>query len=390
MNNNIRVVVLVLALLLASCAKPSIEATETCNININSQHSKAELYTQIIKEAQSQGLPGIALLIKDSEGVWAASAGYADIEEQIMMEPCHIAKVASITKLFMGTLTMQLVAEGKLELDTKINAYLDAKTLKDIANADQVTVRQLLNHTSGIYDVIQDTEFYLSILNNPPYHRKQEEVLDFVRHKPSAFAPGAASGYSNTNTLLLSMIIDKNVGDHATLLRDRIMDPLQLNNTFYYYHESFPEGRIAQGYYDLYNNGTLVNLSSYNTGSGNGYTGLYANVMDLLTFGEALFENKTLLSEAMLDTMLTFNSFMEEGSNRLLGLGVMKDFVNLGDTKIAYGHRGRDLGYSADLFYFPNQQTTLVLIVNYGTDGNSALRPAFFEMRDKIAKLITD
>lgn len=372
----------------STCTKPTIEATVQCNVMSNDQHSKAQQYHTILQEAREQGLPGMTLLIKDNEGVWTESAGFADIGSQVAMQPCHISKVASITKLFMGVLTLQLVAEQRLDLDRKISDYLDAATLKGIANADEVTVRQLLNHTSGIYDVIKDTEFYLSILNNPPYHRAQEDILAFVRNRPAAFAAGSRAGYSNTNTLLLSMIIDRQAGSHASLLHSRIIDPLGLENTFYYYHDKLPEGKVAQGYYDLYNNGTIANLSSYNTGSGNGYTGIYSSVSDLLKFSEALFERKTLLPGSYLDTLLTFNSYEEEGSNRLLGLGVMKDFINKGND-YAYGHRGRDLAYSADLFYFPERQTTMVLIVNYGTDGNSALRPVFFEMRDKIVGVIT-
>lgn len=377
-------------LCLMSCSKPTIDNTQTCTISENPNFTKGAKFQAILESAQARGLPGIALLIKNNEGVWTTSVGYADLEKQTLMQPCHVSKVASITKLFMGVLTLKLANEGKLHLDTKIADVLDAKTIKDIENADQVTIRQLLNHTTGIYDVIKDSDFYLSVLNNPPHHRNQEELLSFVRKKPAVFAAGTKAGYSNTNTLLLSMVIDKLVGDHASLLRKNIIEPLSLNNTFYYYHDKLPTGKIAQGYYDLYNNGNIVNLSSYNTGSGNGYTGLYANTTDLLTFSEALFEDKTLLPNGYLDTMLTFNNYMEAASNRYLGIGVVKDFVDRGENGIAYGHRGRDLAYSADLFYFPNQETTMVLIINYGTDGNSSLRPVFFETRDKIVDLILE
>lgn len=373
----------------STCTKPTIGLTEQCNVVSDDLHSKAQQYRAILDDAQQKRLPGITLLIKDREGIWTGSAGWADIGNKVAMQPCHIAKVASITKLFMGVLTLQLAAEQQLVLDSKISDYLDAATLKGIANADQVTVRQLLNHTSGIYDVIKDTDFYLSVLNDPPSHRTQQDILSFVRNRPAAFAAGSRAGYSNTNTLLLSMIIDRKVGDHAALLRSRIIEPLGLSGTCYYYHDRLPEGKVAQGYYDLYNNGTIANLSSYNTGSGNGYTGIYSSVSDLLKFSEALFEHKTLLPGAYLDTMLTFNNYEEEGSNRLLGLGVMKDFLNRG-SDFAYGHRGRDLAYSADLFYFPARQITMVLIVNYGTDGNSALRPVFFDIRDRIVSTITE
>ncbi len=389
-TRNTIIIASVCMLMIQSCSKPSIDNTQTCAVADNPHYTKGPKFQTILEEAQANGLPGFALLIKSKEGVWTTSVGYADLENKVAMQPCHVSKVASITKLFMGVLSLQLAKEGKINLDTKIADILDTKTLKGIVNAEQVTVRELLNHTTGIYDVIKDSDFYLSVLNNPPYYRNQEEVLSFVRNKPAVFAAGTKAGYSNTNTLLLSMVIDKLVGNHATLLQNKIIKPLALNNTYYYYHDALPSGKVAQGYYDLYNNGSIANLSSYNTGSGNGYTGLYSNTTDLLAFSEALFEDKTLLPMAYLDTMLTFNNYLEEESNRYLGLGVMKDFVDRGEGGIAYGHRGRDLAYSADLFYFPKQEVTMVLIVNYGTDGNSALRPVFFETRNKIVDLILE
>lgn len=368
-----------------SCSKKTIEATQVCDAPRFPLHPKAERFSAIINHYTQQGLPGIALLVKDNNGTWADAAGMADIDKNIPMQSCHISKVASLTKMFMGTLAFKLAEEGKLDLNAKINTYLNDDDLKNIRNADKVTVLQLLNHTTGIYDVIKDNSFYLDVLNNPPKHRTQQDILKFVRGKDPAFAPGERPGYSNTNTLLLSMIIDKLGGKpHQELLREKIIDPLQLTNTYYYYHDPLPEGKVAQGYYDLYNNGQLENLSSYNTGSGNGYTGLYANIFDLLKFSEAIFESRVFLSEQSRGQMFTFNTQEEEGSDRLLGPGIMKDFIHRSNGEYAYGHRGRDLAYSADLFYFPEQQQTMVLIVNYGTDGDSKLRPAFYDLRKAI------
>lgn len=351
----------------------------------NPVHLKNDAFNAIIKDAVQQGLPGIVLLVKDSNGVYIGSAGMADIANNIKMEPCHITKVASITKMFIGVLAFQLAEQGKLNLDNQISTYLTAAQIKGIENADKVTVRQLMMHNTGIYDVIKDNGFYLDLLNNPPKHRTQEDILKFVRGKAAVFAPGAGPKYSNTNTLLLSMVLDKVAGKtHYQLLHENILDPLQLTNTYYYYHDALPEGKVAQGYYDLYNNGHLENLSSFNTGSGNGYTGIYANAFDLMEFMDALLIHPTLLTPNSLNQMLTFGNKEPDNDERLLGAGIMKDFVNRAPDEYAYGHRGRDLAYSADLFYFPESKQTLVLIVNYGTDGDSKLRPEFYKLRSSI------
>ena len=380
-------IIFIISFVLVSCSKESITQSEVCTASeTHSGHPKTAQFDKLLNDAVAKGFPGIALLVVDSNGTYVGSAGYADIKNKIKMQPCHISKVASLTKIFMGTLAFKLHEEGKLDLDKKINEYLNATELRGIANANEVTVRQLLMHNTGIFDVITDTKFYLDVLNNPPRHRTQMDILEYVRGKDPLYAPGDGPSYSNTNTLLLSMIIDNIVGKpHAQLLHEKIIDPLGLNNTYYFYFDPLPEGKVAQGYYDLYNNGNLENLSSYNTGSGNGYTGLYSNVFDLRDFIEALFIKKKLINQSSLDQMLTFGPPEKGYEERLLGAGCMKDFM-LRDkkTEYAYGHRGRDLGYTADMFYFPVSNQIYVLILNYGTDGDSKLRPDFYDLRKNI------
>lgn len=391
MKKNIYNIILAAAVLslflIVSCkSKSSITPSKACENPSSSIHPKGTKFQSIIQTYVDKGLPGIALLVQDDDSTWFGAAGKADLAADIDMQACHISKVASLTKIFMASLAFKLAEEDQLDLDNKVTDYLDPSTIKGVANADLVSVRQLLNHTSGIYDVIQDKSFYLSVLNDPPAHRNQEDLLKFVRGKPAAFAPGTATGYSNTNTLLLSLLIEKATGKpHQELLRSMILNPYGFTHSYYFYHEALPNYAVAQGYYDLFNNQTIVNVSSYNTGSGNGYTGLYSNVFDLYNFIHKLFVEKTIINESSLSQMLTFNPHMETGSDRALGQGVMKDFITRADEdEYAYGHRGRDLGYSADMFYFPEKKQTYVLIVNYGTDGESFLRPAFYELRTKI------
>jgi D-alanyl-D-alanine carboxypeptidase len=142
----------------------------------------------------------------------------------------------------------------------------------------------------------------------------------------------------------------------------------------------------AQGYFDLYNNNTITNMSNYNTGSGNGYGGMYSTVRDVALFADALFRDKTILQQATLDKMLTYH---EEGTFIFLGLGAMKRFSYKGETKYGLGHTGRDLGYSADLFYFPNQKTTMSFVVNYGTNAKSSLKQVFLDFEDEVVTEIT-
>jgi D-alanyl-D-alanine carboxypeptidase len=373
-------------LVFSTCKKKKSEPPlPPCSIQFadsSSIHPKGQAYQSILNEYVAKGLPGIVLLINDANGTWVGSAGKADLGNKIDMLPCHVSKVGSITKLFIATVIMKLQEGGVLNIDDPITTWLPSNITNNINNANACTLRQLLNHQSGIYDVISDSQFYLAVLNNPDKTWTSDELLNYVYNKPATGAVGVTK-YSNTNTLLASIIIEKVTGKpHATVLKEKIIQPLNLQNTYYAHHDALPS-YTAQGYFDLYNNGQIQNLTRFNTGNGNGFTGLYTTVYDMKIFIEALFKSKTILTQPSLDQMLIFDPTMESG--RLLGVGTMKDFVlRSNTTEYAWGHRGRDLAYSGDLYYFPGKDITLSLMVNYGTNAASSLEQTFINCRDVI------
>jgi len=384
---------LVLALLCFSCRKDEVKRPGTINCPLETdshykQNPGTADYQGLIEQYVSRGLPGVILLVKDPDGFFIGTAGMADVKKGVPMQACHVSKIASITKFMIGVTILRMQEKGQLSLSDPVSDYIDKEVLDGIANGDKpLTILNLMNHTSGIYDVIDDQDFYLHILNNPGRHWTQEELLEYVVGRPAMFEfnPADTAGYSNTNYVLLSMIMEKASGKpHSQVLHEEVIDPLNMQDTYYFWHDPLPEDRIVQGYYDLYNNGNLENLTNWNTGSGNGYGGVYSTVWDMYLFANALFVDKTLLSAASLDQMLTFHPTIE--SRKHLGVSCYKDFIDIGTSlDFAYGHRGRDLSYSADLFYFPHHDAIMALIVNYGTDGDTPLRDVFKEMRDKIA-----
>lgn len=167
-----------------------------------------------------------------------------------------------------------------------------------------------MNHETGLPDLIEEDKFYLAVLNNPNKVWKAEELLEYIYNKPALFVPGDTAVYSNTNTVLTTMILESQTGKkHADLLKQYILNPLGLTNTFYQPHDALPNS-VAQGYYDLYNNGTIVNVSNLITGSGNGYGGIFSNLFDLYKFIDALFIKQTLLKPTTLTTMFTYGKRM--------------------------------------------------------------------------------
>lgn len=387
---------LLLLLLITACRKGDIGPSETCTYIPDPEHAahpRAYRYQEVLDTYVARGLPGISLYIRDQDGVWVGSAGMADIAKGVPFRPCTVSKVASITKMMVGTLTMLLVEEGLLGLDDVIDPWLPEEVLKKVWNARGATVRQLMQHTTGIYDVISDNGFYLGVLNDPDRHWSSMDLIRYAYGKPALFPRGSSCYYSNTNTLLLGMVLDGVLGrPHPLALRERILQPLGLENTYYYHHDILPP-YTAQGYYDLYNNGTIANVTNFNTGSGNGYGGMFANVFDMAAFLQALVVDRTLLSETSLEEMMRFIPEEDPGkiaNDLFLGSGIMQRWFNqpLGGPDYGIGHTGRDLAYSANSFYFPNHQTICCFLVNYGTNGESGLKKVFFDFQAAVTDIV--
>ncbi len=382
--------VLILAI---SCKKAQI--VETASIGVqgswtdsSQKHPKNVLFKQLLEKYKAKGLPGISLLVRDKSGTWLGAAGKADIENNIDFVPGTISKVASITKLFMGVLTFKLMEDssktgiGYAALGQPIKKWLPQSIISKLPNGNLITLGQCLKHETGIPDIIEEDAFYLAVLNDPNKKWGAEQLLSFIYNKQPLFSPSDSAIYSNTNTILVSMVLEVATGNkHSDLLKQYIFNPMALTNTYYQPNDLLPNN-VAQGYYDLYNNNTIVNVSNLVTGSGNGYGGIYSNLFDLYKFADAVFLKQSFLTSRSLNIMNTYGK--QDGDN-FYGYGIQKSFSSHGFS--GYGHKGRDVGYTANLFFFPNKNVTHIFFINYGTDSKSYLRQVFYDFQDELLNL---
>ena len=383
--------ILIIGSICISCSKSQIVQTRSIGISApwndtSNLHPKNAALKALLDKYKKKGLPGISLLVKDANGTWIGAAGKADIENNIDFVPGTVSKAASITKLFMGTLVFKLMEDstntgmGYRALDKKISDWLPPRITNKIANGNLITLGQCLKHETGIPDIIEEDPFYLAVLNHPNKKWTQEELLDFIYEKPALFSPGDTAIYSNTNTILVTMVMEAQTHKkHSDLLKEYILNPLGLTQTFYQPHDQLPNS-VAQGYYDLYNNNTIVNVSNLVTGSGNGYGGLYSNLFDLYKFADALMLKQTLLKSTSWSLMQTYGK--EDEDNRY-GYGIQKSYLTRG-INYGIGHKGRDVGYTANLFYYPNKGVLNIFFINYGTDGDSDLKDVFREFSNEL------
>ena len=188
------ITLLFLIAMVTSCSKQTWEiAGDTCTLTetINPDYSKATSLQAIIDKYTRLGIPGLAIATWSPEGYWAGASGYSKIETRVPMQPCHLQYSQSVAKTYMAVAILKLYEAGKINLDEKITAYLPSDVIEKVTGADQVTVRMLLNHTSGIAEY-NDKPAYVSYLLQHPLHVfSTMDYLDYIEGVDMKFEPGS-------------------------------------------------------------------------------------------------------------------------------------------------------------------------------------------------------
>ncbi|WP_327677221.1 serine hydrolase domain-containing protein [Kitasatospora sp. NBC_00458] len=277
---------------------------------------------------------------------WRGAAGTADLADGQPARSDGRFRIGSVTKTFVSTVVLQLVGEGRIRLDDPVERYLPGV----VPNGGAITVRQLLNHTSGLFNFTTDARFLVTTeaeLQEYVYgttrfksYRPEQLAAIAAEHAPY-FAPGQGWKYSNTNYVLAGMIIRKVTGH--TWQREverRIVRPLQLDDTTFPGNETGLGGRHAHAYVDMPSG--PADITRFNPSvvdaAGNGVS----TTADLNRFHAALFGGRLLRPAqmaALTDTVPT------DTPNGFYGLGVLK--VDLGPgCEAAWGHDGGLPGWS--------------------------------------------
>ncbi|MEM8611537.1 MAG: serine hydrolase, partial [Cyanobacteria bacterium P01_H01_bin.105] len=194
--------------------------------------------------------PGATLAVVMGDGsVWSGAAGIADLENGTPMSVDATMDIGSITKPMVAVTLLQLMQEDRVSLDDTLGQWLPDVSGK-IENSETITLRQLLNHSSGIPDFLDD-DFLAAIVSDPDHIWMPEDFLQLAYGESSDFAPGERHSYSNTNYTLLGLIIEAVTGDTlAGQLRSRIFAPLGMNDSSVVSESSMP-GDFLRGYLDL-------------------------------------------------------------------------------------------------------------------------------------------
>jgi D-alanyl-D-alanine carboxypeptidase len=344
--------------------------------------SKAEDLNKAIEELTLQGVPGCAIAVYSDEGWWSAATGFAKIEDRTPMQTCHLQYLQSVSKTYMAVAILKLYEQGKISLDEPISRYLPDAQSRSFIGADKITIRMLLNHTSGIPEYNMAPAYVSYLLQHPDHIFAPTDYLKYIAGKPLDFAPGSKYSYRNTNYLVLALITDAITGDHAKFIAETIFTPLGLDHTFYRGQSgyvNYPE--LVNTYWDRHSDGVIENASQLqrnNVASLVGDDGIVTTPEEAVKFLKGLMEGK-LISPATLDLMKTWVN--DRKGNPTYGLGL--DYATfLGHP--AYGHSGGGIGAGCQLYYFPEKNIYVFTAINLGTVTDSPLHEAAGKTVDKI------
>jgi CubicO group peptidase (beta-lactamase class C family) len=198
---------------------------------------KADLH-KLARGLVAAGAPGAVVFVRTPSGVRSATSGFASLQPRIRMQAGDRYRIASVTKPFVATVVLQLVSEGRLSLEDSVERRLPGL----VPNGAAITVRELLNHTSGLFNYTDDEVWLNAILLDPGRHWSPRELVRVAVSHPPYFAPGTNWAYSNTNYVLLGLIIEAVTGRKLDQeLSERLFGPLALRST------SFPTAIAIEG-----------------------------------------------------------------------------------------------------------------------------------------------
>ena len=351
-----------------------VMAASTLTVTSCSDSSKQvslgdSIESAVEKTMSENGIPGAIV------GVWSPShgdliivRGKADIETGRGMDSVDRVRIASITKTFTITVILELVDEGNLELDQTLSTWFPT-----IPGSDEITVRELCNMTSGLFNYSDDPTFQKVYSEDPNKVWSPEELVALAVAHPPYFAPGTSWHYSNTNTIILGMIINKITGRMPEdEIKDRIVDRLKLENTYYPDGTSI-EGVHSHGYVAGETAGTLADVTEKLNPSGMGASGaLISNLADLKTWMTACANGDLLSSSTQKQRTTLVEGDYEYGGKKIkYGLGIMSAYGFL-------GHPGDGVGNTNAAFHSPENGTTIVVLLNKGPNQQEAAALSLF------------
>jgi D-alanyl-D-alanine carboxypeptidase len=346
----------------------------------------ARLEAWLQQQRAERGFPGTCAAVVLPDGVHAAATGFVDAAGKEPLTTGHRLLSGSIGKTYVAAVALQLVADEKLDLDGRLADLLGKEeSYARLPNGKDVTLRQLLNHTSGIREHVWKPEFQRAVTADPDRALSPRECLAFALGVPPVAEPGAKWSYADTNYLLAGLAIEHVAGKpYYEVLQERVLAPLGLRDTLPSDRRDLP--RLANAFASgvAFQQGWTVADGKYFVNPVFEWCGggLYCTTADLARWCRALFDGAVIpeaLRSAHLDGVPAARSVTER-----YGLGCFVQSTKHGD---AFGHSGFMPGYSSCMLWYRDLKVAVAL--QYTTDARDKVGPLRRQL-DEIAALVVD
>ncbi|MET8453898.1 serine hydrolase domain-containing protein [Streptomyces sp. NPDC005209] len=308
---------------------------------------------RVMREAN---IPGVTVgLWTPDKGEYVKSFGVADKSTGAPMRPDLYMRIGSETKTFTVTALLDLVDRGKVNLDDTIDQYVSG-----VPNGDRITLRQLAGMRSGLFNYSEDDGFFKALTSDPQRPFTPRELLAYSFKHPVLFPPGEKFDYSNTNLILLGLVVEKAggrpLGDY---IHDHVLAPAGLAETLFPTGNEFPTPH-AQGYTDQTATGRVEDSANWNPSWGWAAGAMISTLDDLRVWAPTvatgrLPDGNFLISPATQKQRLTTPPTSIPGAGYGLGIFNVQGWI---------GHNGSLPGYESLTIYLPSARATLVVLLN--------------------------
>lgn len=337
-------IILIASVSLLSCSKKTTDDPNQLLI------TRMKAVTDSIVE--NTMVPGIVALVVDKKHKidWLNTSGVSDIPAQLPMNAEYTFRIGSNTKTLTGTVLLQLVDEGKLNLDDKLSRFFP-----EFPKSDSVTIAMLCNMTSGIFNFTDDETWQETLISNPGKTWLPSELISVGFDHDFYFQPGTGWMYSNTNTIILGLIIEQLTGNSLeTEINNRILQPLQMSHSGFLTSGTVLPGIHGHGYYmgEYVENEDLTEVYdlSYVWAAGSAYS----TPRELQKFVETLVAGG-FLSDSLQQKRL------EEIYPIMPGLGYGLCLFKRGSF---YGHNGAVMGFTSSMYHSIEKDCTVIIYFN--------------------------
>ncbi|WP_329186609.1 serine hydrolase domain-containing protein [Actinacidiphila glaucinigra] len=319
------------------------------------------------------GVPGVSVgLWAAGKGSYVRALGVADRKSKARMSPDLYMRIGSETKTFTVTALLTLVDQRKVRLDDPVSRYVDG-----VPGGDGITLRQLAEMRSGLYNYTDDPNFQKALKADPEREFVPAELLAYAFQHPSPSGPGSRFQYSNTNTVLLGLVIEKASGlPFGDYLQRNVLDPAKLKHTVLPAGRAFPNPH-ARGYTRQTKDGKEADATNWNPSWAWAAGAMISDQQDLRAWARIVADG-TLLAKATQAQRTTFLPTSYPGIGYGLGL-----FDNHGWV----GHNGSLPGYQSTAVYLPAAKATMVVLLNTDTAVGGSEPSSLFA--EAITKIVT-